>query len=130
MAAKRTRQRLTTEFKRRVRLVLKTEMSGKNKISAQHPKIMDRPSIDSDVSYNWLKKGLLNAETESNILAIQDQCIRTRNYEKHILKPDVEDRCRCCHGPPETVHHLLSASPELAKREYLYRHDQVCKYVH
>jgi hypothetical protein len=99
-------------------------------LHGQHPKIMDKPSIDSDVSYNWLKKGLLNAETESNILAIQDQCIRTRNYEKHILKLDVEDRCRCCHGPPETVHHLLSACPELAPREYLYRHDQVCKYVH
>ena len=96
----------------------------------QHPKIIDKPSIDSEFSYNWLKKGLLKAETESNILAIQDQCIRTRNYEKHILKLDVEDRCRCCNGSSETVHHLLSACPVLANKEYLYRHDQVCKYVH
>ncbi|CAG0894856.1 unnamed protein product, partial [Darwinula stevensoni] len=44
-------------------------------LHGQHPKIMDEPSIDSDVSYNWLKTGLLNAETESNILTIQDQCI-------------------------------------------------------
>ncbi|CAG0896102.1 unnamed protein product [Darwinula stevensoni] len=71
-------------------------------LHGQHPKFMDKPSIDSDFNYNWLKKELLNAETKSNILAIQDQCIRTRNYEKHILKLDVEDRCRCCHGPPET----------------------------
>ncbi|CAG0889230.1 unnamed protein product [Darwinula stevensoni] len=95
-----------------------------------HP-FFDSPEHDlQDQGYNWLKKGLLNAKTKSNILAIQDQCIRTRNYEKHILKLDVEDCCRCCHGPPKTVHHLLSACPKLALREYLYRHDQVCKYVH
>jgi hypothetical protein len=99
-------------------------------LHGQHPKIMDKLSIDPEFSYNWLKKGLLKAEAESNILAIQDQCIRTRNYEKHILKLDVEDRCRRCHGPPETIHHLLSACPELAPKEYLHRHDQVCKYVH
>ncbi|CAG0896423.1 unnamed protein product [Darwinula stevensoni] len=94
-----------------------------NPLHGRHPKIVDKPSIDSDVSYNWLKKGLLNAETESNILAIRDQCIRTRTYEKHVLKLDAEDRCRCCHGPPETVHHLLGACPELAPREYLYSSD-------
>ncbi|CAG0904563.1 unnamed protein product, partial [Darwinula stevensoni] len=82
-----------------------------------HPKIMDKPSINSDFSYNWLKKGLLNAETESNIPAIQDQCIRTRNYEKYILKLDVEDRCRCCHGPLETDENNANA-------EYIKMADQ------
>ncbi|CAG0904364.1 unnamed protein product [Darwinula stevensoni] len=88
-------------------------------LHGQHPKIMDKPSIDSDVSYNWLKKELLNAETESNILAIQDQCIRTRNYEKHILKLDVEDRCRCC---ALCAHdHPTSGSP-LEHRSWLQLH--------
>ena len=111
--------------------LLQREAQWKEKpLHGQHPKIMEKPSIDPELSYNWLRKGLLNVETEGNIPAIQDQCIRTRNYEKHILKLDVEDRCRCCHGPPETVHHLLSACPALAPKEYLYRHNQVCKYVH
>ncbi|CAG0890005.1 unnamed protein product [Darwinula stevensoni] len=44
MAAKRTKQRLTTEYKHRVRLVLKTELSGKNKISALN-RLATRPQL-------------------------------------------------------------------------------------
>ena len=37
--------------------------------------------------------------------------------------------CRECHQYPETVEHILSGCPELAQRQYLWRHNDALKWV-
>ena len=96
----------------------------------QHAKMMDKTTVDSDTSYQWLKQADLKGETEGFVCAIQDQVIKTRYYERHILKYDVNDRCRICHQHPETIHHIVSGCPELAKTQYIIRHNNIGRYIH
>ena len=76
------------------------------------------------------KKGQLYPETEGFVTAIQDRVIRTRNYEKHILKLDVVDKCRKCGNIGESIEHIMAGCPVLSESGYLGRHNQVAKLVH
>jgi Zn finger protein HypA/HybF involved in hydrogenase expression len=58
-------------------------------------------------------------------MAAQDQAIRTNYFKKKILKQEVESRCRLCKQYEETIDHLISGCPTLAKNEYIVRHDKV-----
>ena len=60
----------------------------------------------------------------------------TRWYQHNILKkPDVDPKCRLCGLFDETIDHLVSGCPELAKTEYTHRcmcaaahmHRKICK---
>jgi hypothetical protein len=86
--------------------------------------------VDIEQSYRWLKYGDIKGETESIIVAAQDQSI-SKNYIKNkILKKETESKCRLCKQHEETIHHLASGCPILAKNEYLMRHDKVCTHLH
>ena len=57
----------------------------------------------------------LYSETESTIVAIQDQVIATRLIEAKIIKKHVPSlMCRLCGGYEETIVHLMAAWPSLA----------------
>ena len=56
--------------------------------------------------------------------------IRTKNYEKHILKHDVIDKCRRCGNIGESIEHIMAGCPALSISAYLARHNQVAKLVH
>ncbi|MBZ5796461.1 hypothetical protein K8353_40995, partial [Burkholderia contaminans] len=62
--------------------------------------------------------------------AIQDRVIKIRNYQKHILKSDVEDICRKCGSAGKTIEHIIGQCPALAESAYLGRHNQLAKMVH
>jgi hypothetical protein len=47
---------------------------------------MDEKLIDKEQSYQWLKFGDIQGETESTIVAAQDQAISTNYFKKNILK--------------------------------------------
>jgi hypothetical protein len=81
-------------------------------------------------SYRWLKFGNIKGETESTIVAVQDQAISTNYFKNNILKEDVDSKCRLCKQHEETVDHLTSGCPILAKNEYLMRHDKVGAHLH
>ncbi|KAL1446054.1 hypothetical protein WDU94_005517 [Cyamophila willieti] len=87
-------------------------------------------NINKNVSFNWMKNGYLHPETEGFYTAIQDKVIRTRNYEKIILKNDITDKCRKCQQVGETIEHIMGGCSELANNMYLSRHNQVAKVVH
>jgi hypothetical protein len=53
------------------------------------------------------------------IMAAQDQAISTNYFEKKILKQEIESRCRLCKEYEETIDHLISGCPTLAKNEYI-----------
>lgn len=87
--------------------------------------------IKSKKSWDWLRKGYLKRETESTIIAAQDQALRTRNLRKSVYGEDIDPSCRVCGAAEETVAHIVSECQKLAQKEYKeIRHDNVAKVIH
>ena len=86
--------------------------------------------MDIEQSYRWLKSGDIKGQTESTIVAAQDQAISTNYFKNKILKQEIESKCRLCKQHEETIDHLTSGCPIFAKSEYLMRHDKVCTHLH
>ena len=63
-------------------------------------------------------------------MAAQDQAISTNYFKNKILKEEIECKYRLCKQQEETIDHLTSGCPILAKNEYLMRHDKVCSHLH
>ena len=84
----------------------------------------------SPKSNQWLQKSNLKPATESLITSAQDQSLRTKWHETHILKVKNDDLCRQCGKFKETVAHIVSGCPELAQGVYLDRHNAVASYAH
>jgi hypothetical protein len=81
-------------------------------------------------NYRWLKFGDIKRETESTIVAVQDQAVSTNYFKRKILKEEIGSRCRLCKEYEETIDHLTSGCSILAKNEYVIRHDNVCTHLH
>ena len=65
------------------------------------------------------------------MIAAQDQSLPTRWYQHNTLKkPDVNPKCRLCGRFDETIDHLVSGCPELAKTEYIHRHNKAAAHMH
>jgi hypothetical protein len=96
----------------------------------QLPHNLDEKLVDIEHSYCWLKSGDTKGETGSTIVAAQDQAISTNYFKNKILKEDIESKCQLCKQHEETIDHLTSGCPILAKNEYLMRHDKVCTHLH
>ena len=76
------------------------------------------------------KVGKLKRETESLIIAAQDQTIRTNYVKATIDKSQDEPKCRMCKQNNETISHIVSGCPKLAQKEYKKRHDNVARAIH
>jgi hypothetical protein len=87
----------------------------RKRMHGQLPRNLDVKLVHIEQSYCWLKSGDIEGETESTIVAAQDQAIST-NYIKHkILKEENESKSRLCKQHEETIDHLTSGCPILAK---------------
>ena len=92
---------------------------------------MKQAHVDHDKTHRWLKAAGLRAETEGFIIAAQDQSLPTRWYQHNILKkPDLEPKCRVCGHFDETIDHLVSGYHELAKTDYIHRHNKAAAHMH
>jgi phospholipid N-methyltransferase len=58
-------------------------------------------------------------------VAAQDQALQTKYYATKILNTETDCKCRLCQQFDETVDHIISACPILAKEQYIKRHDRV-----
>ena len=68
--------------------------------------------------WQWLKRGSLKRQTESLIIAAQDQALET-NYRKAKVEHSRESAlCRMCKIKDETVVHIVSECIKLAQAEY------------
>ena len=85
----------------------------------QLPRNLDEKLVDIEHSYRWLKSGDMKGETESTIVAAQDQAISTIYFKNKILKEEFENKCQLCKQHEEAIDHLTSGCPILAKNEYL-----------
>jgi len=96
----------------------------------QLPRNLDEKLVGIEQSYRWLKPGDIKRQTESTIVAAQDQTISTNYFKNKILKEKTESKRRLCKQHEETIDHLTSGCPILAKNGYLMRHDKVCTHLH
>jgi hypothetical protein len=96
----------------------------------QFPRSLDEKLVDKEQSYRWLKFGDIKGETESTIVSAQDQAISTNYFKRKIPKEEIESRYRLRTEYEETIDHLTSGYPILAKNEYVIRHDRVCTHLH
>ena len=59
-------------------------------------------------------------------MAAQDQELQTKYYATKILNTETDSKCRLCQKFDETIDHIISACPILAKEQCIKRHDRVC----
>jgi hypothetical protein len=88
----------------------------KNKaMHGQYIRNIDSQHISEEDTFLWLTKGDLKAETESEIMAAQDQALKTKYFATKILNTETDSKCRLCHQFDETIDHIISACPILGK---------------
>ena len=51
-------------------------------------------------------------------------------YTTKILNTETDSKCRLCQQFDETIDHIISACPILAKEQYTKRHDRLCAQLH
>jgi len=63
-------------------------------------------------------------------VAAQDQAQQTKYYATKILNTETDSKCRLCQQFDETIGHIITVCPTLAKEHYIKRHDRVCAQLH
>ena len=91
---------------------------------------MNRQLISEEDTFLWLSKGDLKAETESEVVAAQDQALNTNYYGTKILNTEMNSKCRLCQQSDETIDHIISACPILATEQYVKRRVKVSAQLH
>ena len=99
-------------------------------LHGQYLKRIDRADVDKELTHKWLQSSGLKAETEGFVIAAQDQSLATGYYQHKIIKNGTDPKCRLCHESDESIKHIISGCPVLAKKEYLERHDKALTYIH
>ena len=90
-------------------------------LHGRYPKRIREADVD-DYKTNqlqWLRSTGLKAETEGLIIAVQHQSLPTKSYFARIVKEGTSPLCRICQKHEETVDHIISGCPELAKHDFL-----------
>ena len=95
----------------------------------QYTRNMDRQLISEEDTFLWLSKGDLK-QTENKIVAAQDQALNTKYLVTKMLHTETDSKCRLCQQLDETIDHIISACPILAKEQYVKRHDKVSAQIH
>ena len=72
-----------------------------------------------------LRKGNLKGETESLLIAAQNNAVRTKHIKVRIDKTLQNSKCLLYGDRDETIIHIISKYSKLAPKEYKTRHDWV-----
>ena len=86
--------------------------------------------IRSEKSWVWLQNGDFKRDTESLIVAAQNQSIRTNLVKAKIEKNQKDMLCSLCKTADESIDHVVSGCSKLAQKEYKRRRDNLGKIVH
>ena len=117
MARNKTQEKLTKQWEDKA-------------LHGRYPKRIKEVDVEHHKTNQWLKSSGLKAETEGFIIAAQDQSLATRSYHASIIKDGTSPLCRMCNKYDETIDHIVSGCPELAKTEYIHRHNKAAAYMH
>jgi len=124
-----TQNRMDYNTQNKIGRVPKEKME-KKLMHGQYIRNIDRQLISEEDTFLWLSKGDLKVETESEIVAAQDQALQTKYYATKILNTETDSKCRLCQQFDETIDHIISAYQLLTKEQYIKRHDGVCAQLH
>ena len=86
-------------------------------------------NISHDKTWTWLRKRNFKRETESLLIAAQNNAIGINHIKARIDKTQQNSKCRLCGDREETINHTSECS-KLAQKEYKTRHDWVGKLIH
>jgi hypothetical protein len=76
---------------------------------------------------NNKKKKKKKKKKLNEIITAQDQALQTKYHITKMLQTQTDSKCRLCQQFGETVEHIISACPILAKEQCIKRHDKsVC----
>ena len=90
-----------------------------NPLHSQYFSFVNLNMVDKQSSFNWVRQHL-HSETESTILAVQDQVIAIRVMEAKVMHKSIPSlMCRVYSSAEETIVHLLAGFPTLATAAYL-----------
>ena len=87
-------------------------------------------NISHDKPWTWLRKGNLKRETESLLIAEQNNDVRSIHTKVRTHKTQQNSKCRLCRGRDETINHIIKECSRLVQKEHKTRHDWVGKVVH
>ena len=80
--------------KRKSKEDVKKEHTGKQEGKGLHGQFRKATeNVKGEGSWDWLKKGYLKKETESTIIAAQDQALCTRNVRKNVYGEGTDSKC-------------------------------------
>ena len=74
--------------------------------------------------------GRLKRETESLLIAAQNNSIRTKYIKTRIDKTQQNIKCSLCDDRDETTNHIISECRKLAQKEYKTRHNLAGNAIH
>ena len=114
------------EFKERRR----NERSNVLKQKKLHGQFFNQTDVAGEEKWLWLRDRSIKRETESLIMAAQEQAIRTNAIKAKIDKTQAKSKCRLSGKVDETVRHIVCECPMLVQREYKRRHDWVGRKIH
>ena len=86
-------------------------------------------NISQEKTWTWQRKGNFMRETESLLIAAQNNTIRTNHIKPRIDKTQQNSKCRLCSDRDKTIYHIISECRTLAQKEYKTRHDWVGKVI-
>jgi len=81
----------------------------------QYIRSMDRQLIIKEDTLPWLSRGDMIGESVSEIIATQDQTLKTKYHVTKILQTETESNCRPCQQVDENRTHYISM-PSIGKR--------------
>ena len=87
-------------------------------------------NISHENTWIWLRKGKFKRETESLLIAPQNNSIRTNHIIARIDKTQQNSKYRLCGDRDETISHIISEFSKLAQKEYKTRQDWLGKVIH
>ena len=87
-------------------------------------------NISQEKTWTWQRKGNFKRETESLLIAAQNNAMRTNHIKARIDKTQQNSKCRLCGDRDETINNIISECSNLAQKEYKTRHDWVGKVIH
>jgi hypothetical protein len=78
---------------------------------------LERPLVDKEKSLVWLCNSGLKGETESLIIAAQDQALDMCYHQRNIMKQPNDSKCRICHKAEEYIKYIVAGCTTLGPFE-------------
>ena len=91
-------------------------------------RLLNNTSVDK--TWMWLRKRNFKRETESDLMAAQNNAIRINHINARIDKTQQNSKCRIYGDRDERLNHLISGCSRLARKEYKTRYVWLGRVIH